>query len=280
MRKRAARQQNGLAIVRHATGLSQQQLAQYLGVSKATVENIELNRAPISSELQETIGVLTGVVPSTLVPAFGKPRPLDFNQKPYSPESWQAWRQTEVDYQDTEVLHKMSLDYLTVLLKAAFQTSDGRQTPHAFRTVLINFNRFIFSQIKEQNLADRIKTLFATSIAPPPEFGETTVRWCRSEFGEHPEWKKCARPEWKDLDKVKYKSQFLPEYVPFMGFANLGKEPAFVSGLRAGLTIFDLEIGDRKFRVAKSKMSFKGLLGADSKLGETPPPFPRRKRKV
>jgi len=270
MRKRTKRRQNGLAVVRHATGLSQQQFAERLGITKATIENIELNRAPLSPELQETIGVFTGVVPGTLVSESGKPLPLDFNQKPYCRESWQAWQKTEIDYEDTEMLHKMSVDYLNVLLKAAYETSDGRQTPHAFRSVLMNLNRFIFREIKRQNLADRINRLFATYIAPPPEFGETTVRWCRSEFGDDPEWKKHARPEWRDLDKVKYKSRFLPEYVPFIGFANIDGGPAFVSGLRSGLTIFDLEIGGRNFRVVKRKVKFSGLLGGDSKLAEEP----------
>jgi transcriptional regulator with XRE-family HTH domain len=274
------RPRNGMAMVRHATRLSQQQFAAHLGISKATVENIELNRAPLTPELQEAIGVLTGVVPETLVSGSGKPRPLDFNQKSYSRESWQAWRQTEIRYEDTEMLHEMSVDYLNVLLKAAYETSDGRQTPHTFRSVLMNFNRFIFREIKRQNLADRINRLFATYIAPPPEFGETTVRWCRSEFGDHPEWEKHIRPGWKDLDKVKFKSQFSPDYVPFIGFANIGGGPAFFSGLRSGLTIFDLEIGDQKFRVAKRKVSFKGFLGSNSKLGEKPPPFRRRKQKA
>src|SRR6266481_870051 len=213
MRKRKNRPQNGLAIVRHATGLSQQQFATRLGISKATVENIELNRAPLTPELQEAIGVLTGVVPSTLVSDSGRPRALDFNQKPYSAKSWQAWQETELENQDAEMLIKMSLDYLTVLLNAALKTSGGQQSPHAFRSVLMNLNRFIFSEIERQNLATRIETLFTTHMAPSPQFGETTVRWCRSEFGGHPEWKQHVRPEWKDLDKVKYKSQFLPEYV-------------------------------------------------------------------
>jgi len=280
MRKRTKRRQNGLAVVRRATGLSQQQFAERLGITKATIENIELNRAPLSPELQETIGVFTGVVPGTLVSESGQPSPLDFNQKPYCRESWQAWRKTEIDSEDTEMLNKMSVDYLNVLLKAAYEISEGRQTPHAFRSVLMNLNRFIFREIKRQNLADRINRLFATYIAPPPEFGETTVRWCRSEFGDDPEWKKHARPQWKDRDKVKFKSQFVPEYVPFIGFANIDGRPAFVSGLRSGLTIFHLEIGDQKFRAAKRKMNFKGSLGANSRLGEKPQPSGRRRRKA
>ena len=263
--------------VRKATGLSQAKFAAAIGVSKATVENIELGRAPLSNELAETIGAFTGAVPWTISSDEG---PRDFNNKPYSEQSWQAWRQAELDRDDEEMLHKMSLDYLNVLLRGAFQNSADQQTPHTFRSVLIDLNRFIFSEVKKHNLVDRIKTLFATYIAPPPEFGETTVRWCRSEFGDYPEWKQHARREWKDLDKVKYKSQFLPDYVPFTGFVNIGRGPAFVSGLCSGLTIFDLEIGDRKFRVAKRKMRFKGLLGANSKFAQKPPPSGRRKRKA
>src|SRR5262245_64812036 len=172
-----------MAIVRRAAGLSQQQFAVRVGISKATVENIELNRAPLTPELQEAIGVLTGVLPSTLVSDSDRPRPLDFNNKPYTARSWQAWQEAEIENQDAEMLHKMGLEYLTVLLNAAFKTSDGRQTPHTFRSVLMDFNQFIFSEIKRQKLGDRIKTLLATStdMVSAPKFGETTVRWCRSE---------------------------------------------------------------------------------------------------
>ena len=43
-----------------ATGLSQQKFGTALGVSKATIENIELGRAPVSEALAEAIGALTG----------------------------------------------------------------------------------------------------------------------------------------------------------------------------------------------------------------------------
>src|SRR6266581_3889656 len=79
----------GFQVVRKATGLSQAKFAAAIGVSKATVENIELGRAPVTPKLEETLGVFAGVVPGTLVSDSCKPRPLDFNRKPYSRQSWE-----------------------------------------------------------------------------------------------------------------------------------------------------------------------------------------------
>jgi transcriptional regulator with XRE-family HTH domain len=268
MKKRTRNPKSGLAVVRQATGLTQQQFAQRLSTTKATIENIELNRAPLTQGLAEKIGVLTGAQVESLVSDSHQPCPLDFDNRPYSEESWQIWQNRRFDDNDIEMLQKMSVDYLQVLLKAALQTSGGQQTPHTFRSVLMNLNRFIFSEIQSHDLWDRTHALFATDMPQPPEFGETTVRWCRKEFGNLPEWKEHSQPQWKDSDKVRYRLQFVRECRPFMGRTELKGQPVFAYGVRVARCIFYLEVNGKEFRVEKKgKVKFAGLVNSDSPLG-------------
>ncbi len=56
----------GLAKLRKIIGYSQARLATKTGTTKATVENIELGRAPLNEQLAVAIAALTGVLPSSL----------------------------------------------------------------------------------------------------------------------------------------------------------------------------------------------------------------------
>jgi transcriptional regulator with XRE-family HTH domain len=281
--KKAARKPNGVAVVRKATGLSQQKFGTALGVSKATIENIELGRAPVSPELADAIGAFTGAVPWTILSDAG---PRDFNGKPYSAESWKHWREYQFDDEQIEKLAKLARDHLFVLLEAAARDTPGlRGSPglhrsHVFRSVMLEFNRFIFAQRDKHQLESRINTLMQDNFSTVQE-GETTVEKIRAELLNAPQWKANEKRQWKPSTKVRYKEQAIPEFVPFVGFLKLDNgTPVFVNTRREVRHIYDFDIEGHKFRVVKRKAKMKSMVPRDFTLVETPRPSGRPKGKV
>jgi transcriptional regulator with XRE-family HTH domain len=281
--KKAARKPNGVAVVRKATGLSQQKFGTALGVTKATIENIELGRAPVSPELADAIGAFTGAVPWTISSDAG---PRDFNGKPYSAESWKHWREYQFDDEQIEELAEMARDHLFVLLEAAARDTPGiRGSPglhrsHVFRSVMLEFNRFIFAQRDKHQLESPINRLMQDNFSATQE-GETTVGKIRAELHHAPQWKANEKPEWKPSTKVRYKLQSISEFVPFVGFLKLDNgTPVFVNARREVRHIYDLDIEGHKFRVVKSKAKMESMVPRDFTLGEKPRPSGRRRRKA
>ena len=281
--KKSARKPNGVAVVRKATGLPQQKFGTALGVSKATIENIELGRAPVSRELADAIGAFTGAVPWTISSDAG---PRDFNGQPYSAESWKHWREYQFDDEQIEELAKMARDHLFVLLEAAARDTPGlRGSPglhrsHVFRSVMLEFNRFIFAQRDKHQLESPINRLMQDNFSTVQE-GETTVGEIRPELQGSPQWKANEKPQWKPSTKVRYKEQSIPEFVPFFGFLKFDDgTPIFVNTRREVRHIYDLNIEGHKFRVVKNKAKIEAMAPRDFMLAETPPSSGRRKRKV
>jgi transcriptional regulator with XRE-family HTH domain len=275
--KKAARKPNGVAVVRKATGLSQQKFGTALGVSKATIENIELGRAPINEALAEAIGALTGAVPWTL---SSKNEPRDFNGALYSEESWKHWQEYQFDDEQIHELEEMARDAFFVLLEAAARNSAGQYSSHIFRTVLLEFNKFIFAQRDKHRLESPINTLMQDNFSAVQE-GETTVGKIRAELHTAPQWQANEKPEWKPSTKVRYKQQSISEFVPFVGFLKLDNgTPVFVNTRRQVRRIYDLDIEGHKFRVVKRNARMKSMVPRDFTLVETPRPSGQRKRKV
>jgi transcriptional regulator with XRE-family HTH domain len=292
--KKTARKLNGVAVVRKATGLSQQKFGTALGVSKATIENIELGRAPVSPELADAIGAFTGAVPWTI---SSKDGPRDFNGRPYSAESWKQWQEYQFNDEQIQKLAKIAHDHLFILLDAAARNilreaarnvlsepsarnMAGLQSSHIFRSVMLEFNRFIFAQRDKHQLESRINTLMQDNFSTVQE-GETTVGEIRPELQDSPQWKANEKPQWKPSTKVRYKEQSIPEFVPFFGFLKFDDgTPIFVNTRREVRYIYDLDIEGHKFRVVKNKAKIEAMAPRDFMLAETPPSSGRRKRKV
>jgi len=271
------RKETGFAAVRHATKLSQQKFGAAVGVSKATVENIELGRASISTELAEAVGAFTGAVPWTISSDGG---PRDLNNRPYSAESWKHWQEYEFDDGKINQLLEMARERLSVLVEAAAKNTAGQRSSHIFRSVMMEFNRFVFTQIKKYHLESRITALMHDHFSKTKQ-GTTTVAEAGSFFRDCPAWKANKLPSWKPSTTVHYISQSIPQFVPSVGFWRFGDgTPAFLNGWRVERQIFDLDVEGRKFRIIKDKMNADLLASQDFTLGETPRFSGRQKRKV
>lgn len=285
--KKSSKKPNGVAIVRKATGLSQQKFGTALGVSKATIENIELGRAPVSEALAEAIGALTGAVPWTISSDGG---PRDFNNKCYSAESWKHWQEYEFDNEKINRLAEMARERLSVLVEAAARNTAGElgvvpdsrkiSRSHVFRSVMMEFNRFVFAQIKKYHLEPRITALMQEQFSKTKQ-GTTTVAEAGSYFRDSPAWKANKAPFWKPSTTVRYTSQSIPQFVPSVGFWKFDDGiPAFLNGLRVERQIFNLNVEGRKFRIIKDKMNADLMTSRHFTLSEKPQFFERRKRKV
>lgn len=275
--KKTARKPNGVAVVRKATGLSQQKFGTALGVSKATIENIELGRAPISETLAEAIGALTGAVPWTISSDEG---PRDLNGKHYSAESWRHWREYEFDDEKIENLVEMARERLSVLAEAGARNTAGQRSSHIFRSVMMEFNRFVFTQIEKYHLEPRITALMHDQFSKTKQ-GTTTVAEADFYFRDSPAWKANKVRSWKPSTTVRYKSQSIPQFVPSVGFWRFGDgTPAFLNGWRVERQIFDLDVEGHEFRVIKDKMNADFMAAQDFMLGQKPQLSGRRKRKA
>ena len=189
----------GFATIRRAAGFSQQKFADRLGVTKSTVENIELGRARVDTELAETIGAITGAVPWTISSSKG---PRDFHDRPYSAQSWNDWQ--KLDFRDDEKLKQLiglARDYLSVLLHAAVGNTAGDRTPVIFRTAMMDFDRFISTQIKKHRLEARCATLMQEHLSNVKR-GAMTVEQARREFRLEPAWKENEKHGWKESSRA------------------------------------------------------------------------------
>ena len=239
---------SGFAAIRRATGLSQQKFSERLGITKSAVENIELARSPVSSDLAATIGTLTGAVPWTISSAQG---PRDFKNEPYSAQSWKQWREYQFDKDQIKKLAVLSQDYLGILLEAGAANSAGEQTSPVFRSVLIDLNRFLFSQVQKHQLEARVNAVIRDQLSKIEE-GHTTVEKLKHIFRDSPEWKRYERREWKRMTKARFTCQRVPLFTPFLGFWKSGDgTPAFANQIRSERHIYDLEVAGQRFRVAK-----------------------------
>ncbi|HEY2625260.1 MAG TPA: helix-turn-helix transcriptional regulator [Candidatus Udaeobacter sp.] len=273
MRKASAA---GFRAVRKATGLSQVKFAAAIGVSKATVENIELGRAPISDDLAETIGAFTGAAPWTISSNEG---PRDYNGGRYSTQSWKHWQDYQYNDEQITELTEAARDALRVLLEAAARNSAGQHSSHIFRTVLLEFNKFIFAQRDKHRLESRINTLMQDDLTV--EEGETTVGEIRPELRSSPQWQANENPKWKAATKVRYKKQCIPEFVPFLGFGILeNRIPFFVNQRRPMRCIYTFYINGHEFRVVHHEGEVHIMVPWDATLHEKLQLSDRRKRKV
>jgi transcriptional regulator with XRE-family HTH domain len=275
--KRRAQKVSGVAVVRRATGLSQQKFGATLGVAKATIENIELGRAPVSAELAEAIGTLTGAVPWTL--SSDEP-PRDFHGKSYSAASWKSWQDYTFDKPDIHKLAELASDYLAILLEAAVSNTAGQYNSHVFRAILMAFNRFIFSEMQNHRLEPRINALMQDKFSVVDD-GEWTVEKARLEFRHSPQWQANEKRTWKADTKVRFRRQSIPQFVPFVGFLRFSDgTPAFTNIRETTRRIYDLDIEEHKFRVVKDDTNLRTLVSATSSIGERPLPSETPKRKV
>ena len=275
--KKSAKKPSGVAVVRKAIGLSQQKFGAALGVSKATIENIELGRAPVSEALAAAIGALTGAVPWTISSAEG---PRDLNNKPYAAESWKHWQEYEFDDKKINHLAEMAQERLSVLVEAAARNTAGQRSSHIFRSVMMEFNRFVFAQIKKYHLEPRITALMHDRFSKTKQ-GTTTVAEAGSYFRDSSAWKANKAPSWKPSTAVRYTSQSIPQFVPSVGFWKFGDgTAAFLNGWRVERQIFDLDVEGHKFRVIKDKVNADLMAPKDFTLSEKLQLSERRKRKV
>ena len=273
MRKASAA---GFRAVRKATGLSQGKFAAAIGVSKATVENIELGRAPISDDLAATIGAFTGAAPWTISSGEG---PRDYNGGRYSTQSWKHWQEYQFNDEQITELTEAARETLRVLLEAAARNSAGQHSSHIFRTVLLEFNKFIFAQRDKHRLESRINTLMQDDLTV--EEGETTVGEIRPELRCSPQWQANENPNWKASTKVCYKKQCIPRFVPFIGFFIFENGiPVFVNERHAMRCTYTFYINGHEFRVVHDEGVMNIMVPRDVTLGEKPQPSGRRKRKV
>lgn len=275
--KKGAKKPTGVVAVRKATGLSQQKFGTALGVSKATIENIELGRAPVSEALAEAIGALTGAVPWTISTDEG---PRDFNNERYSAESWKHWQEYEFDDEQINHLAEMARERLSILVEAAARNTAGQHSSHIFRSVMMDFNRFVFAQIKKCHLEPRITALMQEHFSKAKQ-GSTTVAEARSYFCNSPEWKANEAPSWKPSTIVRYTSQSIPQFVPSVGFWKFSDgTPAFFNGSRVERQIFELDVEGHEFRIIKDKLNVDLMASRDFTLSEKPQLSGRERRKV
>ena len=285
--KKSAKKVSGVAIVRKATGLSQQKFGTALGVSKATIENIELGRAPVTEALAEAMGALTGAVPWTISSDEG---PRDFNNKCYSAESWKHWQEYEFDDEKINHLAEMARERLSVLVEAAARNTAGElgivpdsrkvSRSHVFRSVMMEFNRFVFAQINKYDLEARITALMHDRFSKTKQ-GTTTVAEADFYFRDEPTWKANKAPSWKPSTTVRYTSRSIPQFVPSVGFWRFGDgTPAFLNGWRVERQIFDLDVEGHEFRIIKDKMNGDFMVPQDFTLDQKPQLSGRRKRKA
>ena len=267
----------GFAFVRKATGLSQQKFAAAIGVSKATVENIELGRAPISDDLAAAVGAYVGAVPWTI---SSKEGPRDFAGGKYSAQSWKHWQEYQFDDAQIKELMEMARDALVVLLEAAARNSAGGYSSHIFRTVLLELNKFIFTQMETRHLESRISTVMQDNFSTTQE-GETTVGEIRAELERTPQWQANEKSQWKASAKARYKRQIIPLFVPFVGFMKLDSgTPVFLNARHEMRCIYDLDIDGHKFRVVKNNAKMQAMLSSDSMSVLKPRSSRQQKHKV
>lgn len=104
------RAKHPVRIVRDATGMTQEEFARFLGVSRCYLANVEVRRKPFTSELQRKVATFAGAwIPMdedgeagapvsiagwSATDAGGKPEPwLGLGDpKPYERRDWERWR--------------------------------------------------------------------------------------------------------------------------------------------------------------------------------------------
>lgn len=113
------------------------------------------------------------------------------------------------------------------------------------------------------------------------EEGQTTVEKLRDIFRHSPEWKRCEKPEWKPMTKVRFRCQRVPLFKPFLGFWKSGDGiPAFANQIHSERHIYDLEIAGQQFRVAKDYHGIDLLYSARVNIGEMLRSSVKRRRKA
>jgi transcriptional regulator with XRE-family HTH domain len=264
IRTRKSEKHKGIAIVRDAIGYSQERFAKVVGTTKATVENIELGRAPLRDNLAEAIGAFTGAVPWTLSSAAG---PKDFSGKPYTARSWEKWQKYEFPEADLARLQRKSCDALAILLTTAAQRSDGRPSSHIFRSIVMAFNRFVFDQIKNHHLESRVETLME-GLAKS-DVKRTTIKAARAALTAAPGWRNNDRKEWLDSTRIGYKVRCVPQFVPFFGFGRLDGTPVFYNDHTRVREIFDFKIKGKRFRAVRDKVKMNAMFSSKSPLYQT-----------
>src|SRR6478609_8604705 len=80
-----------LRQVRLASGLSQREFAERVGIRYELYHSLELGRAALTEVNAGRIFDATGVAPSTLEPKRNRGA-LALNGKPYSQETWRSWQ--------------------------------------------------------------------------------------------------------------------------------------------------------------------------------------------
>jgi transcriptional regulator with XRE-family HTH domain len=264
------------AIVRKAVGLSQQKFAEVVGITKAAVENIELRRGRISDDLAHRVGALAGAVPWTL--AGDDPR--DFSDKPYSRDSFKRWNDHEYKREKNNELIATAREYLAFLLEASLAKGHASRT-NRFRAILMEFNRFVFAQVRAHGLKDALVSLLQEHYGKVESGKEMSVRAAKMLLGKTRGWKTHARRRWKPNTKVRYSVQCIPQFVPFVAFWKPDDDstPGFIDGMSTVRYIYDLEIeGEPGFRVVKDIGQIDMTVSGDFPVRVATPPSKRSSR--
>ena len=148
---------------------------------------------------------------------------------------------------------------------AAHSTPQGKQTPHLFRTLLIEFNHWMFDRIEQHNLGWIIehKTLASPQLTMR-ESGKTTVGILRSHLGDEPEWQANDDPEWRDGMEAGFSTYRFPLFEPFMAHGTLNGKPAFLSGKRDFKRVTDVLVAGKSFQVVQHEGTFSYATGIDT----------------
>jgi transcriptional regulator with XRE-family HTH domain len=85
-----------LRQVREASGLSQKQFADYLGLGQHLYHSLELGRVGLSKDNAETISQKTGATPESIDRECDQAR--DFSGRPYTSTSWIVWQKRGLDW--------------------------------------------------------------------------------------------------------------------------------------------------------------------------------------
>ena len=238
---------SNLRKVRDTVKMSQEELADKIGTSKAIIENIEMGRTKLSEDLAARISALFGVVPQSL---YEKSPPKGFNGKPFTKAAADEWQNITYSPEAVDQLTAAGMRIVKIMLAAAMYRSDGGTRPHLFRELIMELNQFVFRRTKQHDLAAQVDRYLQQNETRTFEL-ETTVGELRTLFRDDEQWSERSNSAWLDSTPAKVLRSVTQVFEPFVGFQEMHGEPCYVDYWHREKNTYDIVVGKIRLRVTR-----------------------------
>jgi transcriptional regulator with XRE-family HTH domain len=175
-----------LRVVRDALEMTQEKLADRLGVPRSMIENIERGRSSLDERLIFRLSALAGVVPESLRAGH----PLGADGRPYDRQSYAIWKSMQWDEKTANDLIERAAGSVAEMLRAAVFEYPGAPGCQMLNEMLVELDEFVHSQVERRLLEARINAMLDAHSEPKTETLE--MREIRKRLGD----------QWESLKKI------------------------------------------------------------------------------